>query len=317
MIPVKLYTKLFDVTIKPILLYCSEVWVDETIHSEKSLLSLNTPTEKVHLKFLKTVLKVGCKATNLACLLEMGRYPLIIHSVKQMIKYWFKLKNSKENTLIHEAYKLGLQMDKEGINNWISGLIKVLHYLELDYFLDSHSTQNESSIIKQIINKLEQNFRTHSHQSMHNDNKGKGHKNKLRTYRLLKNDFIFEDYLTHVRNPSHRSAMTKLRVSAHTLQVEMGRYKNLELEKRKCTQCDLEEIEDEKHFLLKCKLYKKERDELFNNSLEFPANQNYTDEEIMVKILTNKTEQTITKIAKFIHTCFSIRERSLVNCQLL
>ena len=55
-----------------------------------------------------------------------------------------------------------------------------------------------------------------------------------------------------------RSEMAKLRISAHSLRIESDRVKKLELSKRICLHCDLDEIEDETHFLLKCPLYQTE-----------------------------------------------------------
>ena len=46
--------------------------------------------------------------------------------------------------------------------------------------------------------------------------------NKLRTYVKLKNKFEMEHYLISVKNISDRSAMTKLRISTHYLNIETG-----------------------------------------------------------------------------------------------
>ena len=51
----------------------------------------------IHLKV--NCLKVNSKAINIARLLELARYPLIISGIKQLIKYWIKIKNMNENTL--------------------------------------------------------------------------------------------------------------------------------------------------------------------------------------------------------------------------
>ena len=57
---------------------------------------------------------------------------------------------------------------------------------------------------------------------MYDDNKGTQHKNKPRTYRLLKTNFNLEKYLEIKRKHIHRSSMTKLRISAHVLKIETG-----------------------------------------------------------------------------------------------
>jgi hypothetical protein len=59
-------------------------------------------------------------------------------------------------------------------------------------------------------------------------------------------------YLIYVTNSHHRKALTKLRISAHDLAIERGRYKGQNLEERICSQCSSDEVEDEIHFVTKC-----------------------------------------------------------------
>ena len=57
-----------------------------------------------------------------------------------------------------------------------------------------------------------------------------------------------------VSNFKHRKALSKLRVSDHKLNIEVGRHTKLSLSERICTFCNVV-IEDEKHFLLECTVY--------------------------------------------------------------
>ena len=63
-------------------------------------------------------------------------------------------------------------------------------------------------------------------------------------------------YQNYTQNTEHRRARKKLRISDHILEIERGRYKKTYLnpESRICPQC--RQMEDEKHFLTKCTLYK-------------------------------------------------------------
>ena len=47
---------------------------------------------------------------------------------------------------------------------------------------------------------------------------------KLRLFKNIKVNFNFAYYLSQVQNVKHRQAVTKLRISAHNLPVETGRY---------------------------------------------------------------------------------------------
>ena len=46
------------------------------------------------------------------------------------------------------------------------------------------------------------------------------------------------------------------------LQVEVGRWIGSKREERRCTECDGGEVEDVKHFLMRCKTWNGEREEL-------------------------------------------------------
>ena len=83
---------------------------------------------------------------------------------------------------------------------------------------------------------------------------------KLEFYCKLKSEFALEPYLSHIENPSHRSSVTRFRISAHDLYVERGRYERplVPRESRWCTFCyihyDTKCIEDETHALTTCPL---------------------------------------------------------------
>jgi len=62
-----------------------------------------------------------------------------------------------------------------------------------------------------------------------------------------------------VRRKKITTILMKLRGATAELQVEVGRWRGLKREERKCTECDSEEVEDVKHFLMRCNAWKGER----------------------------------------------------------
>ena len=54
-----------------------------------------------------------------------------------------------------------------------------------------------------------------------------------------------------VRRKKMRRVLTKLRGGTEELQVEMGRWRGLRREDRKCVECGSREVEDVKHFLMR------------------------------------------------------------------
>ena len=76
-------------------------------------------------------------------------------------------------------------------------------------------------------------------------------KPKLRTYRSLKTDLKPEKYL-EIDDRRLRKWIVRLRSGTNRLRIETGRWKDEEIEDRKCMYCD--EVEDERHFVISCKM---------------------------------------------------------------
>ena len=74
-LPLQVALKLFDATIKPILLYASEVW-EPFLHQESGMWDYNE-LEKTHLQFLKPILGVNRSTTNIRVRGELNRHKQI------------------------------------------------------------------------------------------------------------------------------------------------------------------------------------------------------------------------------------------------
>jgi hypothetical protein len=68
----------------------------------------------------------------------------------------------------------------------------------------------------------------------------------------LKQNFGFERYLSNTKNFEYRRSMCKLYISAHKLNIEVGRYNKTPRNERFCQKCNTDEIEAEMHFLFLC-----------------------------------------------------------------
>jgi len=80
--------------------------------------------------------------------------------------------------------------------------------------------------------------------------------NRVKTY-LLYAHFRLQPYLINGNLYKFRSALTSLRISAHRLEVETGRWhkpRAIPYPDRKCIACN--KLEDEFQFMLECPLYK-------------------------------------------------------------
>ena len=107
-----------------------------------------------------------------------------------------------------------------------------------------------------------------------------GSSSKLNFYGEIKK-YTFENYLDFIDNRQHKTALTKLRISAHRLHTETRRYKrydynlrryiNTPREERTCSVC-VYEIEDKYHFLFECEKNKALRKEFYRKTTPIKKN---------------------------------------------
>jgi hypothetical protein len=78
----------------------------------------------------------------------------------------------------------------------------------------------------------------------------------LRFHNNIFSSFDLKDYLKFNLTRSERSLLTKIKVSAHSLAIEAGRYSRPKIptSERFCKFCKIV-MEDEKHFILNCHQY--------------------------------------------------------------
>ena len=145
--------------------------------------------------------------------------------------------------------------------------------------------------------------------------------NKLRTYSKFKKEFQIEKYLLSTQSKRNRAEYAKLRISAHKLAIEMGRYhrpNKIPADSRFCIFCKDGSIEHEEHFILKCKLYSQERNECFNKLKDILEGfQNFNDLQIFKIIMSADNDIEITKIVvKFVAQCMEKRSNQMGSGQI-
>ena len=133
--------------------------------------------------------------------------------------------------------------------------------------------------------------------------------NKLRMYKLIKNDYKMETYIYYISDHDVRRDLTKLRCSNHSLLIEQGRYSKLEVAERLCKKCN--KIEDKIHFLIECKLYDSMRKKFFSDNNVISIDGNTKDK--FIYSLKNRDKNFILNVAKFT-TAFVELKKIFSNC---
>ena len=232
--------RLFHVCIAPILLYASEVWGYMEARTHQVILN----------KQCKTLLGVKASTSTAAVLGELGQFPLIITRKVNMIKYWHKIINGPHERLRYKCYQfLKTLVDtptRGHFRNWTAEIRKI--FIETgrhDLWISENTTMTMDSLAQMIKSKLIDVYIQSWNGDLLQD--------KLRSYRLYKTVFSCEPYLMEL-SPAVRRSFTRLRLSSHCLQVEMGRYPpRVPAARRLCRQCDISDVEDEFHFVLRCR----------------------------------------------------------------
>ena len=151
-----------------------------------------------------------------------------------MISFW-KHRQDSPSPIVQETVKLSKALHEE---NRLTGLSKIAEVLgETNDFLAS--TVQRKSALRRILENQWYSSRVKYSQG------------KLRLYTTLNERPGFEIYLT-LSNPKPRQAITKLRISAHKLPIETGRYDQKTQMERICL-LSCEAIGNETHYIFECK----------------------------------------------------------------
>ena len=108
-------------------------------------------------------------------------------------------------------------------------------------------------------------------------------------------------------NVEYRKNISRIRLSCHKLQIEIGRLASralrLEPEERICKLCDLNTCEDEVHFISICPKFCNERRLLFQSaSRSYPNFDRLDSEQKLVFLMSN--EDIIKSLGIYITQCF-------------
>ena len=282
---------LFDTLVKPILLYMSDFWGGLKCPEERY-----NPIEKLHYMACKQFLGVQKRSTNIGVLLELGRMPLQNFAIKSAIKNWERIRTGNINRILGESHSDAIAENLP----WITHVKSMLHTYNLGN-LNSHHNRKHPFIHKLLHDQQCENFHKNAFDSIKNP------ENKLRTYSLFKTDIGCEKYLYEVKNVEARQALTKFRLSNHTLNIERGRYTTPKTpkEQRFCNFCP-DQVEDELHFLLTCPVYRIPRLEMMN-AMTHVRTSFRTDSrrEQFIELMKNENAHLVSKT---IQNLFEIRK---------
>jgi exonuclease III len=304
---------LFDHTIKPVLLYASEIWgcIDPNLRriQKKTDNKLDEGykklwSEKLQLKMCKYVLGVHKKTTTLAVRGETGRYPLYLEVSLNILKYLNHLLNSKSD-LIRGAVQLNIELANQNKYCWLLWANTLIQEIGTD---TCQIQQPPSKWLLKAKQTLRGQYFSLWKKQLNPNSETKPTGNKLRTYQKFKTSLTREPYLDTLKSRPIRRQLAQLRTSSHKLHIETGRYNKTQLADRTCLACKSKDIEDEEHFLIHCPTYYKERHILFNKAMIACANFSTLDsDQKFIWLMTAEDTYIIHALSTYVTNCHTIR----------
>lgn len=212
---------------------------------------------------------------------------------KRGLKFWIHLKSSPEDTLHFKALKTQeLSAQKSHLCAMVSELTNKAFKI---------TAPENPARIKEIMSKEKETYMQHWKEQTKEQS-------RLQCYLRLNREYSLAEYLTSVRNTTHRNLLTKYRLSDHQLAIERGRHKKtwLPKEERVCNECRSGAVETEAHFLLHCDKYTTLRESLYCQIQHIIPEFQSLHETDKLKILLGEGPSS-SLVAHHIYNCHKLR----------
>ncbi len=239
---------------------------------------------------IKNILGVHRSTSNDACRAELGFYPLKIEIQKRCVQFWHHLHQSDPDSTQYKALLANETSAKSHPLNTLAHQLVHKTQLLTDYSFNPKTIKDIDTSLKDTHDEsLKIQFDL---------------QNKLQCYRTT----TFANYLL-IKPFKERQILSKYRLSDHDLEIERGRHRQTWTEREQwiCRHCDLQQIEDEKHFLMMCPKYLNVR-ETFLPRFEalIPSFTELRDSEKM-PFLLGEDDNTAALAAKYVLTIHNVR----------
>ena len=288
-LPKRLAIKIFNSLITPILLYGSEVWAPFMDYDYLTWKS--SKIERVHTQFIKRLLGCSIQTSNIMARGEVGERPLLLNIIKRVIGYTSSV-IKRPNSTAHTAFVFECE------NDTIPNFSTYLQKFNFDFpnILEKSKPENAKICCDAYDRFWWEQINNSS---------------KASSYVTFKTTVYYEKYFDLVENTKHKTSLSRFRLSNHNLMIEKGRHAKPALlpHLRFCYFCK-SLIENEKHFLTFCPLYRPQRLHLENTCRE---NCNRYDtlngDEKFIFIMSNENKNIQNALANFISTSMTLRDK--------
>ena len=250
-LPVDIVFDLFDKMIMPILLYGCEIWGYENVDC----------LEIFYRKFLKYVLKLNNQTTNCMVYGETGKMPLSETIKSRMICFWHRISIGNNNKIAFKLLYLIRRLYEQDlyVSPWLNRIESILNSCGMrNVWLNPELFK--SDWLKKAIDLRLSDMYLQEWQSQVSS------KSSCIIYRTFKTNFEIENYLT-LLDCSDRITISRFRCRNTKIPVVTLGYANRDTpyENRLCSICNLNEVGDENHYILRCPVLQAHRTRYISN----------------------------------------------------
>jgi len=285
----KTYTKLYDACVATIMDYGSSVWGYKNYNASNS----------VHNRAMRYYLGVHKFAPIPGMEGDMNWLQPQTRWKHNIIWLWNRLLNTNPNRLVYKIFEYDHHCyTNDLVNNWS----KYVHDILIELNLEDKFVNKGMCVMPHIDSMLKLSSEESWRQRVLS-------KPKLRTYSKLKNELTFEPYLTANLPRYDRSLLAQIRLGILPLRIETGRFVREKLEDRICQFCDLNEVEDEYHFVFRCPTYNHEREQLLHTA-HFRTN-NWLNASLDSKLKILFQSEHVYRLGLYVKSAYSKRRSIL------
>jgi hypothetical protein len=254
--------RLFDCQVLPCLSYGAELWLpflpDPWSDFDKHM---GTPLEKTHVRFLRSITRVGPKSASITLLAECNRAPLYLHCLKQACRFWNKLCQLDHTHVSRDVFIESAALAAAGSDTWVARMVVLMQgygMFAADVYTCHPGTPitrrsiDVDDVEKTFLHKLEQYWAGHlssANTTAYRHIYARHFKHSEHVSDLAKT----YKPLLDTRLPIHlRRGILRLRVCALRLYGNVGAWTNTT---QACPMCTTGAAETESHLLLDCPAY--------------------------------------------------------------
>ena len=236
----KTFDKLYKAMVVPVMDYGSEVWGFKEFEQ----------CDRIQNRAACFYLDVHSRAPRAALQGDIGwilpKYRRYVNMLRLRNRF-LTLDNTRMTKHVFDL-EYGLQCS----DCWSDNVRSILNLIGLNNHYNNRLLVDLNVATTLLINKMEDEWRVNVSLEP-----------KLRSYIIFKNSFG-EEYLTCLRSRAKRSLLSQLRLGILPLEIEVGRFRDIDLKNTLCKMCNIN-IENAYLFLCECSCYQDYRKMLLNH----------------------------------------------------